>query len=125
MDQTYGSEERVRVLGTAAMAAAPTPATVPHFAMSARTRNGLPSTGFIASFFDPGSGGPTVGGTGITVRVWRWFPSVQQWGSLVALSSVALGEVMTCNDLDPAHVYLQITAGITVDGTVLVAFQET
>lgn len=124
MDQNYGSEERFRKLNTANMSAVPTAATPPHYAMSARTRNGLPSTGFIATFLDPGAGAPTIGAGGLTITVWRWFPATQQWGRLVPQTGIQLQDVLTCNDLDPAHVYLQVT-NASADGDLLVAFQET
>lgn len=130
------ARERLIKLDTAVASVAPNRNTKPHFVVSARTAQGLPTQGICLTLIEPEtdaatgiggeeSSGPSGGGGGFNVTMWRAVPATGGWAELAPFTALAnYGEQYVLGDISGSWgIYFQIT-GATEHGFVLVGVAE-
>jgi len=125
--------ERLIKLDTAVVGAAPNRQTKPHFTVSPRTAQGLPTQGIGLTLIEPaadaavGIGADESSGTGggFNVTMWRAVPVTGGWAELAPFTALAnYGEQYVLGDISGSWgIYFQIT-GATADGLILLGIAE-
>ncbi len=127
------ARERLIKLDTAVVGAAPNRNTRPHFVVSPRTAQGLPTQGIGLTLIQPaadaavGIGADESSGTGggFNVTMWRAVPATGGWAELAPFTALAnYAEQYVLGDISGSWgIYFQIT-GATEDGLILLGIAE-
>jgi hypothetical protein len=130
------ARERMIELQATDIVDAPTRTTKPHFQVSPRTAQGLPTQGIALTLIAPrvgaaiGTGGAESGGSGgslggFQVTIYRCVPILGTWAEMAPFTAMAhYGEQYVLGDIPGGWgIYLQIT-GISEPGRLLVGIAE-
>jgi hypothetical protein len=124
MKAAIAARERVRLLNTVNIAAAPTDGvSEPHITLSPTASNGEYVAGFSFSIHAPDAGAAV--GTGLTLIVYRLITTTAQWASFEGFAGLDFGEQNICYDVaGGTALFFRISGGVTTDGNILFAVAE-
>lgn len=137
MSRYAGARERIIQLNTALVSEPPLRETKPHFLVSPRSAQGLPTEGIALTLIQALSGAALGAGAGMSspagsggaggfgVALYRNVPGIGGWASLAPFTtSAAYGEQYVLEDISGAWgIYFQITE-VTQDGILLIGIAE-
>jgi hypothetical protein len=118
------ARERIILLGTAAVAAAPVRGQVPHFNLSPRSSRGLPTQGFAWTITAPSAAAAVATAPGFTVTIYRVVPTLGTWAALQPYASLNFDDQLVLPDISGGFgLYFKI-GSVTTPGNVLIALAE-